>query len=139
EPGELPLLADRREPSHELTRWRGGLRRLGTHRPAGFSPATPMNTQINYMIARQRAAELQRTSERTRLLTEVQSYEGAAAVRGRQGWMAVALVLMGAGWGSNQFTPMLLVYRHALGLSPGSLEAMFGVYALGLIPGLLAG
>jgi len=53
--------------------------------------------------------------------------------------MAVALVLVGAGWGSNQFTPMLLVYRHALGLSAGSLEAMFGVYALGLIPGLLAG
>ena len=32
---------------------------------------------------------------------------------------------------------MLLVYRHALGLGAGSLEAMFGVYALGLIPGLL--
>jgi hypothetical protein len=51
--------------------------------------------------------------------------------------MAVAAVLVGAGWGSNQFTPMLLVYRHALGLSAGALEAMFGVYALGLIPGLL--
>ena len=55
----------------------------------------------------------------------------------RRGWMAVAAVLVGAGWGSNQFTPMLLVYRDALGLSAGSLEAMFGVYALGLIPGLL--
>ena len=51
--------------------------------------------------------------------------------------MVVAAVLVGAGWGSNRFTPMLLVYRHALGLAPGSLEAMFGVYALGLIPGLL--
>jgi hypothetical protein len=108
-----------------------------------------MNTQLNYMIAKQRAAELQRISERTRLLSEVRaghphptqsaSGEGAAAARGRQSWMAVALVLVGAGWGSNQFTPMLLVYRHALGLSAGSLEAMFGVYALGLIPGLLAG
>ena len=49
--------------------------------------------------------------------------------------MAVAAVLVGAGWGSNQFTPMLLVYRHALGLGAGSLESMFGVYALGLIPG----
>ena len=53
--------------------------------------------------------------------------------------MAVAAVLVGAGWGSNQFSPMLLVYRHALGLGAGSLEAMFGVYALGLIPGLFLG
>ena len=52
-------------------------------------------------------------------------------------WLAPAAVLLGAAWGSNQFTPMLLVYRHTLGLSTGTLEAMFGVYALGLIPGLL--
>jgi hypothetical protein len=50
---------------------------------------------------------------------------------------AAAALLLGTGWGANQFTPMLLVYHHALGLSTGTLEAMFGVYALGLIPGLL--
>ena len=48
-------------------------------------------------------------------------------------------MLIGAGWGSNQFTPMLLVYHQRLGLGTGTLEAMFGVYALGLIPGLLIG
>lgn len=32
---------------------------------------------------------------------------------------------------------MLLVYHHSLGLGTGTLEAMFGFYALGLIPGLL--
>jgi MFS family permease len=32
---------------------------------------------------------------------------------------------------------MLLIYRDALGLGTGTLEAMFGLYALGLIPGLL--
>ena len=48
-----------------------------------------------------------------------------------------AAVLIGTGWGSNQFTPMLLVYSHSLGLSTGTLEALFGAYALGLIPGLL--
>jgi MFS family permease len=32
---------------------------------------------------------------------------------------------------------MLLVYRDTLGLGTGTLEAMFGFYALGLIPGLL--
>jgi hypothetical protein len=56
---------------------------------------------------------------------------------GRRAWLPAAAVLLGAGWGSNQFTPMLLVYHHRLGLGTGTLEAMFGVYALGLIPGLL--
>lgn len=55
----------------------------------------------------------------------------------RLAWIPAAAALLGTGWGSNQFTPMLLVYRHALGLSTGTLEAMFGLYALGLIPGLL--
>ncbi len=54
-------------------------------------------------------------------------------------WLPAAAVLAGAGWGSNQFTPMLLVYHGRLGLGTGTLEAMFGVYALGLIPGLLIG
>ncbi len=54
-------------------------------------------------------------------------------------WAPAAAVLLGTGWGANQFTPMLLVYRHTLGLSTGTLEAVFGVYALGLIPGLLLG
>src|SRR6266480_1439423 len=54
-------------------------------------------------------------------------------------WLPVAAVLLGVGWGANQFTPLLLVYHQALGLSTGTLEAMFGVYALGLIPGLLLG
>jgi hypothetical protein len=52
-------------------------------------------------------------------------------------WLPVAAALFGIGWGANQITPMLLVYRHALGLGTGTLEAVFGVYALGLIPGLL--
>ena len=32
---------------------------------------------------------------------------------------------------------MLLIYRESLDLGTGTLEAMFGLYALGLIPGLL--
>ncbi len=55
----------------------------------------------------------------------------------RIAWLPVAAVLLGTGWGANQFVPMLLVYRPALHLSTGTLEAMFGFYALGLIPGLL--
>ncbi len=57
--------------------------------------------------------------------------------RGVAPWLPVALLLTGVGWGSNQITPMLLVYQRTLSLSTGTVEAMFGVYALGLIPGLL--
>ncbi len=46
-------------------------------------------------------------------------------------WLPVALLLTGVGWGSNQITPMLLVYQRTLALSTGTVEAMFGVYALG--------
>ncbi len=52
-------------------------------------------------------------------------------------WIPVAGLLAGAGWGSNQVTPMLLVYHARLGLSTSTLEALFGAYAAGLIPGLI--
>jgi hypothetical protein len=54
-------------------------------------------------------------------------------------WRPVAGTLLGVGWGANQFTPLLLVYRSSLHLGSATLEAIFGVYALGLIPGLLLG
>jgi hypothetical protein len=57
--------------------------------------------------------------------------------RGFRAWVPPAALLLSTGWGANQFSPLLLVYRHALGLGTGTLEALFGVYALGLIPGLL--
>ena len=53
--------------------------------------------------------------------------------------LAPTAALFGVGWGANQFAPMLLVYHRDLGLGEATLEAMFGVYALGLIPGLLIG
>ena len=54
-------------------------------------------------------------------------------------WVRVALVMFAVGWGANQFSPMLIVYRHALGLSAGEIAGLFGIYAATLIPGLLAG
>jgi Major Facilitator Superfamily len=47
--------------------------------------------------------------------------------------------MFAVGWGANQFSPMLIVYRHALGLSPGEIAGLFAIYAATLIPGLLAG
>ena len=67
----------------------------------------------------------------------IQVRGSAVGVATRTNWVRAGAALFGAAWGSNQFTPMLLVYRQQLGLSTGTLEALFGVYALGLIPGLL--
>lgn len=54
-------------------------------------------------------------------------------------WRRVALALLAVGWGANQFAPMLVVYARDRDLGPGALAALFGVYAAGLIPGLLIG
>lgn len=51
----------------------------------------------------------------------------------------VALLMFGVGWGANHFTALLVLYR-AEGYSEGIAAAMFGMYALGLVPALaLAG
>ena len=49
----------------------------------------------------------------------------------------VALLLFAAGWGANQFSPLLLVYRRELALTPVDLGILFAAYAVGLVPGLL--
>jgi MFS family permease len=60
-------------------------------------------------------------------------------IRTPAAWVRVALVMFAVGWGANQFSPMLIVYRHALGLGPGEIAGLFAIYAATLIPGLLAG
>jgi MFS family permease len=57
----------------------------------------------------------------------------------RTPWVRVAFVMFAVGWGANQFSPMLIVYRQALGLGPGTIAGLFAIYAATLIPGLLAG
>ncbi|HUN34278.1 MAG TPA: MFS transporter [Trebonia sp.] len=54
-------------------------------------------------------------------------------------WLKVALVMFAVGWGANQFSPMLIVYRHELGLGPGAIAGLFVIYAITLVPGLLIG
>jgi len=70
-------------------------------------------------------------------VAEMQTEENVLGTLEGNSWVRAGAALFGAAWGSNQFTPMLLVYRQQMGLSTGTLEALFGVYALGLIPGLL--
>jgi hypothetical protein len=45
--------------------------------------------------------------------------------------------MFAVGWGANQFSSLLLAYKLHRGLSDGTGDALFGVYALGLIPALL--
>lgn len=52
-------------------------------------------------------------------------------------WRRVALAMFAAGWGANQFAPMLLVYRAERGLSEQLVTGMFAAYVGGLVPALL--
>jgi MFS family permease len=67
----------------------------------------------------------------------------AAVVPGRVqtagSWRRVAVAMFAVGWGANQFSPLLIEYRHDLSLSAGTLAGIFAIYAAALIPGLLIG
>ena len=59
--------------------------------------------------------------------------------RSPHAWLRIAFAMFAVGWGANQFSPMLIVYRHVLRLTAGEVAGLFLVYALTLIPGLLIG
>jgi len=60
-------------------------------------------------------------------------------LRAPAAWIRVAFAMFAVGWGANQFSPMLIVYRHALGLGTAEIAGLFAIYAATLIPGLLIG
>ena len=47
-------------------------------------------------------------------------------------------MLLAVGWGANHFAALLPVYRKELALDASAPAILFGAYALGLVPGLLA-
>jgi MFS family permease len=59
--------------------------------------------------------------------------------RSPRAWIRIAFAMFAVGWGANQFSPMLIVYRHELRLTTSEVAGLFMVYALTLIPGLLIG
>ena len=63
----------------------------------------------------------------------------SGAARPAGSWRRVAVAMFAVGWGANQFSPLLIEYRHALSLNAGVLAGLFGIYAAALIPGLLIG
>ena len=52
-------------------------------------------------------------------------------------WSRAALALFIVGWGANQFAALLPVYRMEDGATDGQVTALFGAYAIGLVPALL--
>ncbi|MCZ0971083.1 hypothetical protein O1L55_05395 [Streptomyces albulus] len=44
-----------------------------------------------------------------------------------------------SGWSANQYSSLLGAYRAHLGLTAATTTALFAVYVVGLIPGLLVG
>lgn len=56
----------------------------------------------------------------------------------RRLWI-VLLILFTTGWATNHFVAMMPVLHDRNGISDAALEAAFGIYAVGLLPGLLTG
>lgn len=51
-------------------------------------------------------------------------------------WLPVGAAMLACGWGGNQFTPLLIMYRDA-GYSVLTVDLLLGAYVIGLVPGLL--
>ncbi|MEH0108892.1 MFS transporter [Tersicoccus sp. MR15.9] len=62
---------------------------------------------------------------------------------GRQGrvpgWLAACGMLFAVGWGGNEFTPLLTMYRQESGLSSQAVTILLGAYVVGIVPALLVG
>jgi hypothetical protein len=59
--------------------------------------------------------------------------------RHRSEWTVAAAAMFCCGWGGNQFTPLLAMYRSRDGFSEVVVDALLGAYVLGLAPALLVG
>ncbi|MET7999195.1 MFS transporter [Amycolatopsis sp. NPDC005232] len=58
------------------------------------------------------------------------------AATARPAWFGAAAAVFVVGWGGNQFTPLLVMYKEA-GYSTFTVDALLGAYVVGLVPGLL--
>lgn len=58
---------------------------------------------------------------------------------GVQAWTRAAAALFAIGYGANQFSSLMVMYREEAHYSAVTVAAFFGVYAAGLAPGLLLG
>jgi MFS family permease len=73
------------------------------------------------------------------MVTSEETIAQRVTQRGARSWMRIAFAMFAVGWGANQFSPMLIVYRHELNLSAAAVAGLFAIYAATLVPGLLIG
>jgi MFS family permease len=65
--------------------------------------------------------------------TPTTGHDGSLETR----WKLAVLAMFCCGWGGNQFTPLLLLYRRDGGYSAVTVDLFLGAYVIGLLPGLL--
>jgi MFS family permease len=58
---------------------------------------------------------------------------------GQPVFVGVLAVLLATGWAANHFAALMPVITNSQHLSTATIDAIFGIYALGLVPGLLVG
>lgn len=54
-------------------------------------------------------------------------------------WKRVSFGLFAVAWGGNEFTPLLVMYRHVNHMDSFTVNVLLGAYVLGIIPALLLG
>ena len=54
-------------------------------------------------------------------------------------WKSVSFGLFAVAWGGNEFTPLLVMYRHVDHMGAFAVNVLLGAYVLGIIPALLLG
>ncbi|MFB6567292.1 MFS transporter [Streptomyces noursei] len=63
----------------------------------------------------------------------------ATAAPAPRHWLRAGWLMTASGWSANQYSSLLGAYRAHLGLTAATTTALFAVYVVGLIPGLLVG
>ncbi|GGU60458.1 major facilitator family transporter [Streptomyces albospinus] len=63
----------------------------------------------------------------------------ATAATAPRHWLRAGWLMTASGWSANQYSSLLGAYRAHLGLTTVTTTALFAVYVVGLIPGLLVG
>ncbi|SBS76089.1 putative drug resistance transporter [uncultured Mycobacterium sp.] len=61
------------------------------------------------------------------------------STRTRTALPAILVVLFATGWAANHFTALLPILAQSEGLGRTAIDGAFGIYAVGLLPGLLGG
>ena len=64
------------------------------------------------------------------------AYRDTSPSQAGRAWMPAAAAMFACGWGGNQFTPLLVMYRD-VGYSVLTVDLLLGAYVVGLVPGLL--